>query len=1100
MKVILVSQCSKNAIKETRRIIDQFAERKGDCIWETNITEQGLETVKKLLKSTARRNTAVACHLLRGRLQSELLWIVGNHRIFSREGNVPTNVTAKDILRADDENNWNTGEAIAILAAIAGLFHDFGKADALFQLKLKGKRKKNYEPFRHEWISLLLFKQFVGGLTDKEWIEKLSRISLKDENELLSSFPKVDLKLSNSLIGNLLNGLPQLAKFIGWLILSHHRLPQYKENDLGREPQFDKINDWIDGDRLSVLWGYANYEDASKFVDCKDIWSDKELKKIGTFPQGTPIKSQSWRSSAQRAAFRALRYYDIINRDWFKDRFSMHLMRMVLMLSDHLYSAGSVKEVYQDDDYEAYANTDRISKLLKQKLDEHNIGVAKNAFMIAKRIPRLREALPSISMHKGFKKRNKDARFLWQDEAYDLAYSLRNVSDERGFFGINLASTGCGKTLANARIMYGLSDEKRGCRFSVALGLRVLTLQTGDAFQEKLHLKSDDLAVLIGSHAFQHLHELKSKSVLEDSDPSGSESSESLMDEEDYVRYDGSLADVYIKQWFGSSPNLHKMISAPIFVSTVDHLINATEGCRGGKQIAPILRLLTSDLVLDEPDDFDVADLPALCRLVNFAGVFGSRVLLSSATLPPSIVQALFDAYASGRNAFNQACRKTSRESGIYCAWFDEYGVASSEHANPETYMISHREFIDARVSELEKQTILRKASLSSYESKPSNSEEAKLLMVETIRKSIYFLHDRHHQTHSTNGKNISVGLVRMANIDPMVSVVQKLLSEPVYAGYCVHFCVYHSRFPLLIRSKIEEVLDNVLSRHDPKKIWELDAIKSSLSGKNETNHLFVVFATAVAEVGRDHDYDWAVVEPSSMRSIIQLAGRVQRHRKISPAESNLIILQNNLKGLKGVKEAYAKPGFESREYCLADKDLKSSLHPQQYEKITAIPRLRPPDHLDFCGNLSDLEHMRLKAILFGMKKSEFHASMWWKHNADWCGELQRHSSFRKSDGKYNDYIYYLEDESETPWLYKLNKGAIGPRSERDFEKRSFNTVQGIYPWIDCDVKKEITNISERTNLSLRKTSLKFATIRLRDLKDQSTWINDPIFGFYQEY
>jgi CRISPR-associated endonuclease/helicase Cas3 len=39
------------------------------------------------------------------------------------------------------------------------------------------------------------------------------------------------------------------------------------------------------------------------------------------------------------------------------------------------------------------------------------------------------------------------------------------------------------------------------------------------------------------------------------------------------------------------------------------------------------------------------------------------------------------------------------------------------------------------------------------------------------------------------------------------------------------------------------------------------------------------VLGSPVTEVGRDHDYDWAVVEPSSMRSLIQLAGRVRRHR-----------------------------------------------------------------------------------------------------------------------------------------------------------------------------------------------------------------------------
>lgn len=1083
MKVLFVSQCSKNAIDETRRIIDQFAERKGDCVWETHITEQGLETVKRLLKATARRNTAVACHLFRGRLQTELLWIVGNQRKFNREGNVPTNVTAKDVLRADDEDGWNTGEAIAILSSIAGLFHDFGKANDLFQMKLNGKWKKNYEPFRHEWISLLLFKHFVGNSSDKEWIERLSIISKQDEKQLLDSFPQE----RNQYLSNPLKDLPRLAKFIGWLILSHHRLPQYLKNSFFDEPRLDNIDNWMD-DRFSALWNSVNCEDK--------CWKEGDFKKNGSFPVGTPLRSESWCASAHRVGLRALKYYDMLSHDWFEDRFSMHLARAVLMLSDHIYSSAGSKKGYQDKNYKAYANTERKSKSLKQKLDEHNIGVAKNAFIIAKRIPKLREILPSISMHKEFKKRSKDVKFLWQDQAFDLAYSLRDLSEERGFFGVNLASTGCGKTLANARIMYGLSNEKRGCRFSIALGLRVLTLQTGDALQEKLHLNSDDLAILIGSQAFQQLHYLKNESALKDDDSSGSESSEELIDEQDFIRYDGALSNEYTRRWFGDSTNLHRMISAPILVCTVDYLINATEGCRGGKQIAPILRLLTSDLVLDEPDDFDAGDLPAICRLVNFAGVFGAKVLLSSATLPPSIVLALFDAYASGRKAFNQACRKPGRESEVCCAWFDEFGVSYDEHADPEKYMISHRKFINERVSRLNKQTILRKASLESYGASPSNGEDAKRMMAETMRKSIYLLHDRYHQTHPFSRKNVSIGLVRMANIDPMIAVVQHLLSESPPSGYCIHFCVYHSRFPMLIRSKIEEMLDRVLSRHDPQKIWD----NVDLLGKDESNHIFVVFATAVAEVGRDHDYDWAVVEPSSMRSIIQLAGRVQRHRKIPPSDSNIIILQNNLKGLKGFNIAYTRPGFESEKYRLADKNLSVSLHPAQYEKITAIPRLCEADSLDFRRNLSDLEHKRLRATLFGEKEIPFHASLWWKNNADWSGEIQRHSPFRKPDGRYNDYIYYLEEEGEFPELRVWSEGIKEHiPAERNFERRSFNPAQGIYLWIDCDVKNEISRIAERTKLSLKHTSLKFTTIRLRELEDGAVWINDPILGFYQE-
>jgi len=49
--------------------------------------------------------------------------------------------------------------------------------------------------------------------------------------------------------------------------------------------------------------------------------------------------------------------------------------------------------------------------------------------------------------------------------------------------------------------MYGLADESEGCRFSVALGLRTLTLQTGAALQDRLELDKTEIATLIGSQA-----------------------------------------------------------------------------------------------------------------------------------------------------------------------------------------------------------------------------------------------------------------------------------------------------------------------------------------------------------------------------------------------------------------------------------------------------------------------------------------------------------------------------------------------------------------------------------------------------------------------
>lgn len=65
MNILLISQCHKRALNETRRILDQFAERKGDRTWQTAITQEGLNTLRKLLRRTARRNSAVACHWIK---------------------------------------------------------------------------------------------------------------------------------------------------------------------------------------------------------------------------------------------------------------------------------------------------------------------------------------------------------------------------------------------------------------------------------------------------------------------------------------------------------------------------------------------------------------------------------------------------------------------------------------------------------------------------------------------------------------------------------------------------------------------------------------------------------------------------------------------------------------------------------------------------------------------------------------------------------------------------------------------------------------------------------------------------------------------------
>lgn len=180
MNILLISQCDKRALTETRRILDQFAERRGDRTWQTPITQDGLDTLRRLLRKTARKNTAVACHWIRGLDHTELLWLVGDASRFNAQGAVPTNTTTRNVLRRQDENDWRTGEDIHLLTALAALLHDLGKASLAFQMRLAGLLTERNQ-YRHEWVSLRLFEAFVGEDDDATWLARLVTPTAQDD-------------------------------------------------------------------------------------------------------------------------------------------------------------------------------------------------------------------------------------------------------------------------------------------------------------------------------------------------------------------------------------------------------------------------------------------------------------------------------------------------------------------------------------------------------------------------------------------------------------------------------------------------------------------------------------------------------------------------------------------------------------------------------------------------------------------------------------------------------------------------------------------------------------------------------------------------------
>ncbi|MDR4262196.1 type I-F CRISPR-associated helicase Cas3, partial [Bacillus pacificus] len=158
---------------------------------------------------------------------------------------------------------------------------------------------------------------------------------------------------------------------------------------------------------------------------------------------------------------------------------------------------------------------------------------------------------------------------------------------------------------------------QHGARFTIALGLRTLTPQTGNALRDRLHLADDELAVLVGGSAHRELQEHYQQLA----EQNGSASAASLLEESSHLRFDGNCDSHPLLARLMLEGRSRQLLEAPILVCTLDHLMPATESLRGGGQILPMLRLLSSDLILDEPDDFDLADSHALTRLVYWCGL-----------------------------------------------------------------------------------------------------------------------------------------------------------------------------------------------------------------------------------------------------------------------------------------------------------------------------------------------------------------------------------------------------------------------------------------------------------------------------------------------
>lgn len=1162
MIITFVSQCEKKSLKRTRRILDTFANRIGDNVWQTAITEDGLNTVKQLLRKSATKSTAVSCHRNKTRQLTELVWVVGNKRKFNEVGVVPVNRTKRNILHSEWENDWIYASSIQIVATLAALIHDIGKSTIGFQEKLINGSKQG-DSYRHEWISLKLFELMIADCTtDEAWLKRIMQLDtwLKthDIEKLLSHTNQDTVNVK---------AMPPLAQWVAWLIVTHHRLPPiHKVYYPPRQIERLKSSGGLIDIKVQLNPFYSKLSPIDYWVKnpkSLEEMTKTQLKKFWQF-EDLVINSSAWQKNIRRWSKKALNDPTLMQLSQqaidddkaISDPFLLHLSRLCLMVGDHNYSSLKPSDsrcITVDSSFKSLAaNTDRSAHTptVKQSLEEHLLGVGAFTAHFCRVLPIIASEMPRLRNHDPLAKPTGVERFKWQNQAFKMTYGLQEATREHGFFGVNMASTGAGKTIGNARIMYALADPKKGARFTIALGLRILTLQTGLSFRKNLKLQGDQLAILVGGSANKKLFELAYDNkndeftdiigeYKKDDEPDtestsfGSESSEDLLDEMvdsdiDYQDYEALNLDTVI-----ASPKARDLIFAPIVTCTVDHIIQASECKRGGKYIAPVLRLLSSDLILDEPDDFDQADLPALSRLVHLAGLFGTRVLLSSATLTPDLVTGLFEAYMEGRKLFNQSQNKPSPK--VVCAWFDEQPKAmmSEQCADVNSFQDTHKQFCDKRTSYLAKQPIRRKAeilplSLMNYNKNQDHPFYSKL--AQTLIDGASLLHQHHALTHQTTDQKVSIGLIRIANVNNITSIAQQLFTPDnvqLPADTVIHVTCYHAKQLLLLRNALENKLDRILDRSDPKiSIFAHPEIEQVITNDPTKNHIFMVLATPVAEVGRDHDYDWSIVEPSSMRSIIQLAGRVWRHRSDKVAhEPNILLLQYNIRYFKrrhAKAPIFTHPGFETITIKPKSYNLAELIPAEQLAHIDARPRIVSAINANErkhkkAETLSELEHQVMHELLNSSKLNYVNA--YWHADATANRahtHLQQITPFRAgipqddwlliprmvNDDENTDIpsqgfdAYYSEDVFEKGLTY------ASPHN-KELQVLNFEFMHPhIKPWLLTTIQAALKDIQRKQpDKGLRALAITYSSVSLdrMTLSNNKGWRFHEFFGFMRE-
>lgn len=812
------------------------------------------------------------------------------------------------------------------LIYLSGLTHDIGKNTFMFQRKLNVLNNKEpwpkSDPVRHELVSIAFVDQLSSN--DKPPLPKY-------ESAWEVPFESLIFKRAPNLLTCLKN-----------IVATHHTLYSHD-----RDRMYDPITS------RCFLFGWKSHLENTTFIQ--------------NIPHFFSAAEEQWQQWMPTNYIDKLKQLKTIKTNHVHEAKALILIaRWFLIMADHLVSARVLNEHSKVLANTIHDTDKKLGRIGNQSLAYHLNAVGDEALRLYKTCAAQPwKTLSSKSQQNLLNHTTTHPRFLWQKHNCEAIAQELKHKEESPFIPspvliLNVAGTGAGKTRMNASVLATLRRQSNSnLRITTVLNLRSLTLQTGDAYRDELQLASDELAVVIGDKTTKKLHEQNKQGMRDDIQDDDFAEQTFLSQHTQGFKPPNALCD-----YFQNKPHATALLCAPCLVATIDYLIAAGEPHKHSNHVDALLRLQHSDLIIDEIDDYSPTSFVAVCRLIEIATMLGRHVVCSSATLPTVMVKQLANAYASGYNMWRslqhsaQTTHLPQNLIGIvsnYCSatfikniqlpkLLTQSGETSSDKV-AEVYL----QYMRSAEYQVHVQSTNNKATTKSTDT--SKTKKVSIASIKqlthdavanAIKHSVEQLSNDHSWKHKPTGKTVSLGLIRVGKIKHIPMIVEILSKIPT-----VFIATYHANDLLIQRHKKEKLLDAVLTR---KRSTEVNHpyLNQLLASATTSTVQFIVIASPVEEVGRDHDFDWAIIEPSSVRSIIQTAGRVNRHRLSNVSTANIVLLSHNLNCVTDKANNacerqihYTRPGFETEENHLPSHDLEDLIPAVQLEDFNAFLRFK---------------------------------------------------------------------------------------------------------------------------------------------------------------